>query len=141
MIVRRIGDLFSGRRLLAIGPDAPCAEACDVMVKERVGALAVLSDGQLVGIISERDMIANWRQIAEARVGDVMTPDPVTVQVTDPLSVALDRMQAGGIRHLPVMRLGRPVAMISLRDIPVHYRMMHEQFDRFRYGAGGMAAE
>jgi len=94
--------------------------AASRMEYHEVGALAVLDDGELVGIITERDI---GRAVAEARdpwlqtVGEFMTPDPVTVSPVTSLGLATSLMLEIGARHLPVVEGGRTVGMISVRDL------------------------
>ncbi|MBF9032310.1 CBS domain-containing protein [Rhodobacterales bacterium HKCCE3408] len=145
MIFNTVGDLVESRGFLHIAPDATISDACALLNRENVGALGVCDGGRLVGIISERDVIRNWTRVtgnAEViRVADIMTPDPQTISLTDSLADALSRMKRGGFRHLPVMQDGRPVAMISFRDIPTEYRLMHERFAEARQGPEAMAAQ
>jgi CBS domain-containing protein len=81
--------------------------------------------GTLIGIFTERDFLA--RVVAAGRgtdgpVGDVMTPTPVTVSDHDSIGRAVEVMQAGGYRHLPVIGegSGRPIGVLSVADV-VHY--------------------
>lgn len=82
-------------------------------------------DGKLVGIFTERDLIArlehgetSWR---EQSVGDVMTVEPITVLATHSIATALRRMKQGGFRHLPVIDAsGRAQGVVSIRDLLRH---------------------
>lgn len=121
---------------------SPCdtAEAAlAVMEGSGIGAVAVCEDGVLVGILTERDVIRNWRILLdrpqEATVGDLMTPDPVTIRSSDSIAAALQRMRQSGHRHLPVMRAGRVVGILSAGDIPAGDRLKFERFAEFRAGS------
>jgi signal-transduction protein with cAMP-binding, CBS, and nucleotidyltransferase domain len=108
--------------------ERPVTEAIDLMRAERVGCLLVCRGEQLVGVFTERDLMA--RVLAPGKpltapVADYMTPAPVTVQPKDSISCALRRMQEGGYRHLPVVDAGnRPVGILSIKRI-VHYVVEH----------------
>jgi CBS domain-containing protein len=83
----------------------------------------VIEDGSLVGIFTERDMLRALAESSSAdavRVSSVsrwMTRDPATVGPDVSVGEALDRMLAGGFRHLPVIEDGRLVGVISMRDL------------------------
>ena len=74
----------------------------------------------MVGILSERDvmrLVAERRELETLHVGDVMTRDVVVGLDTDALGHAMSVMTQQRIRHLPIMRAGRPAAMVSIGDI------------------------
>jgi CBS domain-containing protein len=76
-----------------------------------------------VGILTERDFltkIAGVPRYEELPVARFMTPCPVAVAPTDILAAALARMDSGGYRHLPVVCDGKPVGVISVRDVLRH---------------------
>ncbi|AWN37707.1 CBS domain-containing protein [Methylobacterium radiodurans] len=126
MTARTVSDLLAGRTLRSIGASFTVAAACHRMREHGVGALAVLDDGKLVGILSERDIavrvIAGHRDPMLTLVREVMTPRPRTVPAHEPIPAALRAMMHGRFRHLPVLSDGEPVGMLSLRDIPAEYR-------------------
>jgi CBS domain-containing protein len=104
--------------------EATLGAAIAKMVGQTVGAVLVLGPaGELAGILTERDFltkVAGAADFAQRRVRDYMTRDPETVGFTDPLAVALAKMDLGGYRHLPVLEQGRPVGMVSMRDVLKH---------------------
>jgi len=111
-----------------IEPDCSVADAVALMRRERVGCLVVCRAGQLVGILTERDLMC--RVIARGLplstpVARCMTPDPVTVTSKESIRVAIDRMEQGGYRHLPVLdEKHRLVGILSIKRI-VHYLVEH----------------
>ncbi|MFJ7441616.1 CBS domain-containing protein [Methylorubrum thiocyanatum] len=133
MIIRSVGELVRGRVLHAVDAVATVTEVCRRLREHHVGALAVIEDEALIGIISERDVIA--RVIAVeldpqlTLVRDVMTPDPRTIDVEECLTVALQTMLDGHFRHLPAVQDGRVAGMISMRDIPTEYRLMRQRYE------------
>lgn len=84
-----------------------------------VSALPVYDDDRMVGIISERDVVAAVAGgIASTAVAEVcMTPDPVTAAPEEDCSDVALRMLELGVRHLPVVENGRVVGMVSARDL------------------------
>ena len=90
-------------------------------MKERVVRFG--NESSLVGILTERDFltkIAGVPGYEELPVARFMTAAPVTVAPTDLLAAALARMDTGGYRHLPVVSDGKPVGVISVRDVLRH---------------------
>lgn len=104
--------------------DADLGLAIRQMVERNVGAVLVVdAGGTLAGVLTERDFlrrVAGLSQLPSLRVCDFMTRTPETVTPTDTLAFALGKMDAGGYRHLPVVDGGRPIGMISVRDILRH---------------------
>lgn len=135
MIIRSIEAILAGRAFHTISPDQTVRAACLKLDAADVGALAVLADGALAGVLSERDVIrkclAMGRRTDDTTVMDIMTPDPVTIDAAAPLADAMGKMITGGFRHLPVTRRGAPVGMLSMRDIPTEYRLMFERFQEY----------
>jgi CBS domain-containing protein len=98
--------------------------AMRVMTVEGVGAVLVTdADGRLAGILTERDFltkIAGSDALALLPVAQFMTRSPETVRPIDPLAYAVRMMDAGNYRHLPVVEGGKPVGVVSVRDVLRH---------------------
>jgi CBS domain-containing protein len=113
------------RGLMGVGlvSAEPLERLTDVAARmraNRVGAVAVLDDGQLVGILSERDLLRALADGLNPRVTPVsasMTPDPRTIGPDDLASEAAELMIERGVRHLPVVKDGRVLGVISARDL------------------------
>src|SRR5262245_3411979 len=110
---------------VTIPDDASLGYALQRMVDEEIGALLVTdAAGKLVGILTERDYLTKVVGIiadfAHLPLQTVMTRDPETVGVNDTLAFALHKMDVGGYRHLPVVEAGKPVGIISVRDVIRH---------------------
>jgi CBS domain-containing protein len=112
------------REPVTVGADADLGQAVRQMMDRGVGAVLVTgASGELVGVLTERDFltkVAGQPGFTALPVRDFMTRDPETVAPTDTLAFAIGRMDAGGYRHLPVVAGGRPVGVISVRDILRH---------------------
>lgn len=117
-------SVLDPRPPVTVPAGANLGDAVRQMIDLRVGALLVTGpDGELVGILTERDFLSKIAGVPEYErlsVDEFMTPRPETVTPQDRLAVALGRMDAGGYRHLPVVEGGRPVGVISIRDVLRH---------------------
>ena len=91
------------------------------IARATVAASLVMSEGRLVGIISERDyarkVILKNRSSHDTPVGDIMTPSPVSVTPEDTVHHCMELMTEGRFRHLPVVEAGRVVGMLSIGDL------------------------
>ena len=108
-----------------IGPDTTIEQAIQVLLQNNIGAVLVVdADGKLLGILSERDLLKKVAGIEESfaslPVSRFMTPKPETIAYHDRLAFVLHKMDVGGYRHLPVVDHGKPVGIISVRDM-LHY--------------------
>jgi CBS domain-containing protein len=96
------------------------AEAARLMQRNSVGAVMVVENGKLVGIVTERDalykVMAKSLDAESVRISDVMTRNPQTIHPDKPFEDALRIMHASSFRHVPVVEDGRPVGMVSARD-------------------------
>ncbi len=123
-----------GGDIVSVGPGDSVAEAAGVIARRRIGAVVVLDDaGSLVGIISERDMVRGLTQhgaaLLEMRVADMMTHEVQTVGPECAVEEALEIMDAGYFRHLPVRdAAGALCGIVSIRDL-VRYRIHAQQSD------------
>jgi CBS domain-containing protein len=96
------------------------AEAASRMRFNDVGSAAVITDGSLVGILTERDLaraIADGADPRRVTVADYMSPDPTVIEVDAEARDAARVMADAGFRHLPVVSEGAFVGLISMRDL------------------------
>jgi len=104
-----------------IRPDMNAADAAGLMKSEDVGALPVVQDGELVGLVTDRDLVirvlAERQDPRSVKVGDIATKSPVTVTPDMRLSEAREAMEKHQIRRLPVMKGTRLVGILSLGDV------------------------
>lgn len=110
-----------GSDIWSIGPDETVYEAVRRMAEKEVGALLVMEEGKLVGILSERDyarqVILKGRASRDTPVSQIMTRDVVTGRQNDHIEVCMARMTERRIRHLPIVEDGTVVGMISMGDL------------------------
>jgi CBS domain-containing protein len=109
------------KNVWTIGPEEPVLEAIQVMADKRIGALPVLRDEQLVGIVSERDyarkVILLGRSSSDTPVWQIMTSEVVTVSPEESVHRCMEIMTEKRIRHLPVVEKGKLVGIISIGDL------------------------
>jgi CBS domain-containing protein len=115
----KVSDLHQ-HQVYTAQADETLDEAADRMSWHQVGALPVFEGQRLVGIITERDLIAAIAEAADASitpVSDFMTPAPEVLGPDSELSDAAHVMLELGIRHLPIMAGSRLVGVLSMRDV------------------------
>ena len=105
--------------LLTVDATAPIVAVAQRMADRNVGAVLVLEDGRLAGIMTERDLM---RAVARGLrdgvvVGECMTADPETIAPDDTIDHAAVLMIHGGYRHLPVLDGDDVVGVLSIRDL------------------------
>lgn len=110
-----------GEQVWSIGPDASVYDALVAMAEHQIGALLVMDDTGMIGLISERDYARNivLRGLAskDTRVRDVMTRRVVYTRPTQTLEEAMALMTEKRVRHLPVIADGKVIGLISIGDL------------------------
>jgi CBS domain-containing protein len=113
-----VADLMV-RDVLSVQPSDTIGEAAEKMHAANVGAVVVMEDGvRVVGIVTERDLmraVASRARAAEARVRQWMTADPLTIEPETTIEEAAKIMFDHNFRHLPVVKDGRALGIVSLR--------------------------
>ena len=139
--VKQILDQKSGP-VFTIGPDASVYDAIAMMADEHVGALAVMDDDKLVGIISERDYarkcFLQGRSSPDTTVKEIMTFRVMVVPPERSTEECMALMTEKRFRHLPVVEDGRLVGIVSIGDlvkaIISEQRFMIEQLEHYITG-------
>lgn len=111
-----------GNEVFSIPPGASVYSAIEMMAEKRVGALLVIEDNRLVGIISERDyarkVILQGHSSKDTFVREIMTPSPFTIQCDKTVDEAMRTMTDHHIRHLPVVdNDGHVAGVLSIGDL------------------------
>ena len=105
----------------SVAPTATVFEAIQVMAEKRAGALLVMEEGKLQGIISERDyareVILKGRGSKKTLVGEIMSDDVIAASSSDSVQSALETMTAHRIRHLPIVDDALVVGVVSIGDL------------------------
>jgi CBS domain-containing protein len=105
---------------ISVQADSSVREAIRLMQEHKSGAVVVLQGLKIVGIFTDRDVlerVAPDPAVLDAPVASVMTPDPVVLREDDMMAYALNKMGVGGFRHIPVVRDGELVGMLTGRDV------------------------
>jgi CBS domain-containing protein len=133
---------IKGNQIFCVAPKDSVLQAIEIMATRHVGALLVMEQGALLGIISERDyarkVILKKRSSHDTEVGDIMSAPAVTVSPEDTVHRCMQLMTEGRFRHLPVVRAGQVVGMLSIGDLVkavIEEQSKHiEQLERYIAG-------
>jgi len=117
---RSIMSVIAKQKVLTSPASTTVRAAAKAMKERNLSSVLVVDAGRLIGIFTERDAIsrvlAEGRDANATRLADVMTRHPKTISPDKPVGHALLMMYEGGFRHVPVVKDGRPVGLISARD-------------------------
>jgi CBS domain-containing protein len=117
----RVRDIVQNRELFFVEETQTVSDAATRMAHLQVGAIVVLSQGELRGVFSERDImkrvVLDRLDPASTAVSRVMSTDVVTIDECATVEDAMEAMQSHNCRHLPVTRGGQLVAFLSMRDL------------------------
>ncbi len=120
MTVRSILNT-KGHHIVSVEPDAKLAAAIRLLGEKKIGAVLVMNQTRLEGILSERDIVRvlgeRGASALEAPVSEVMTRKVVTCKETDTVAELMEMMTTGKFRHLPVIDNGKVVGLISIGDV------------------------
>src|SRR5947209_14855639 len=116
LLRKKGGDIFS------MPSDASVYSAIELMADKRVGALIVIDDGRLVGVISERvyarKIILQGKSSKDTFIREIMTPSPITIHCDTSVDEAMRIMTQNRIRHLPVIdQAGHIAGVLSIGDL------------------------
>lgn len=114
--VKLSGDL-TVRDVVVIGGDSSVATANNIMNQEEVGGLPVVEDNEVIGIISRRDIRPILNSESNRKIKDIMTSDVVVIDESTSPSEALDIAYENKVERLPVVRDGKLVGIVTIRDI------------------------
>lgn len=119
--VRDILRSKAGEQIYSVTPDTKVLDAVKQMAEKGVGALLVLQNGQLAGIVSERDyarkVVLMARSSHTAEVREIMTADVICVSPTQSMEYCMELMTEKRLRHLPVVEDGKLIGLVSIGDL------------------------
>ncbi len=119
-----VKKLVEGHPVHSVGEHDTVLSAVRRMVENNIGAVAVVRSDELVGMVSERDLmkrvVAQGRDPNKTTMGEVMTTGITAVTPDAPVEGAMLLMKQGGFRHLPITQGRKIIGMISLRDLLWH---------------------
>lgn len=132
-----------GHVIHGIDANASVREAVRIMAENNIGALVVREDGQLVGVITERDyarkIVLKGRASASTLVKEIMATRIIVVDPNQTVEECMAIMTARAVRHLPVLDDGRLVGIVSIGDmvksIIADQQFIIEQLERYIIGA------
>lgn len=138
-MIRKKGD-----EVFTIAPEATVLEAISLMAKHNIGALLVMTEGNVDGILSERDCIRKveleGKSVKDTRISDIMTSKVISVDCTQPLEECMALMLDKNIRHLPVYDGTKLVGLLSVRDVLKEVvdvqQVMLSELERYITGGG-----
>ncbi len=115
-----------GHDVVQVGPDDSLLAAVQLLAERRIGCVPVVEGGAVVGVFSERDLVYRAAQLGAAafdlQVRDAMSTPAITVDDQTPVIHGLSLMTKRRIRHLPVVKDGLLVGLVSIGDL-VKYRI------------------
>ena len=121
--MKPVQDLIKGRdsTVFQVSPSTTVFEALKLLAEHGVGAMVVMEQGKLVGVVSERDYTRKvallGKNSKETRVAEIMTREVITVTPATRTLACMALMSQKNIRHLPVLDGSAVLGMISIRDI------------------------
>jgi len=109
------------KELWFVGPNESVTAALRIMADKDIGCVVVMQGQVLAGIVSERDcarrVVLEGKSADETKIADIMVRNVVTADLTHTFADCLRLMHQHGIRHLPVIENGRPITIVSIRDL------------------------
>lgn len=120
-----------GRSIVSVDPNATVLEIAEIITSRKIGAVLVLNpDGGLLGIVSERDVVKalarHGGKVVDMRADALMTRDVITGTLKTTVDEAMEIMDAGYFRHLPILEDDKLIGIISIRDLVKYRIMLHE---------------
>jgi CBS domain-containing protein len=119
-MTKKVRDVMTSQPRMA-DPSVSLTEAAQLMKSEDVGSLPIVQEGQLVAVLTDRDIVV--RAVAESadprttKAGDIASRQPVTIEPDEDLDEALALMARAQVRRLPVVEAGRLVGVLAQADV------------------------
>lgn len=126
-----IPDVIQVQTIQSLPSTAKAQDAALLMIERNISAVLIIDDGELSGIVTERDMCrvfaAENQSATDVPLKDIMTSSPETIEPDDDARDALELTELRGFRHLPVVEGGHVVGIVSVRDL---YSVVKRQLAR-----------
>jgi signal-transduction protein with cAMP-binding, CBS, and nucleotidyltransferase domain len=139
---RSLGQILASkpRVLWSVGPDDSVLTALQVMADKDIGLVAVIKNGALAGVLSERDcarrVLLAKKSSESTLVADIMVRNVVSIDVNRTFADCLRLMHQHSVRHLPVLDNGKVITVVSIRDLlseaVTHHAKIIEELERER---------
>jgi CBS domain-containing protein len=119
--IREVLESKAQQPVVSVSPVTPVRQGARLMTERKIGAILVVQQGKVIGVFTERDLMA--RVVAKGLdpsgtpVSQVMTPDPLSIGPDTTVTEALAMMTDYRLRHLPVVEEGRLIGIVSARDL------------------------
>lgn len=144
--MKKVKDILDSKQdpqTYSVSPESTVFDAIKLMSEKGIGALVVIENNELVGILSERDymrkVVLMGRSSQTTAVREIMTPSPITVDVDESMEHCMEFMIEKRIRHLPVLREGKLSGIVSVGDLLVN--IMEDQKNMIRQLEGYIRGE
>jgi len=117
-----IGQILAGKKpLVSVTPDTPISAIAELLYKNRIGAVLVMAEGAIAGLVSERDICAGLHvhgaAILTATAGEIMSSPVITAKPSETVVQAMETMTDRRFRHLPVVEGGKILGLVSIGDL------------------------
>jgi CBS domain-containing protein len=124
-----------GAKVETVRPTTTLQQVCDTLSSKHIGAAVVVgAAGEVIGIVSERDIVhaiaQNGSNALKLTIDEVMTRDVATCRLTDSSESLMETMTVGRFRHVPVVEGGRLVGIVSIGDV-VKRRIEDADLERY----------
>ncbi len=110
-----------GRDVVSVAPDVTVYDAIKLMADRNIGALCVVKDGRLIGLVNERDyarkVMLKGKASPTTSVAEIMTENPICVYPEQTVEQCMAVMTDKSIRHLPVLETNQLVGIVSIGDL------------------------
>ena len=123
-----------GSDVIQIDPDQPVIDAVRVLSEHRIGCLVVTRDGEIRGVVSERDIMnfvaTEPDALTDTQISDIMTTDVIVAVPEDDLDYVMNIMTNNKVRHLPIVVDGGLAGIVSIGDVVNEVRKSVEAENR-----------
>ena len=118
-------ETLTQEKFIVLDENATLRETIDKIQQFHVGCVLLKKNGKLSGIFTERDIVqkvvGNRHDLEKEKVLTFMTKSPDALHLKDPIAFALNKMIAGGYRHIPIINFdNKPIGVIAMQDIINH---------------------